>query len=75
MLCFVVLCGTLCCALWCALWCAAIQGGLSRDQQADRPLIVMYALVGNDVCNGHNDTVAHMTTPEVSQVTHWSDTT
>lgn len=25
---------------------------------------VMYALIGNDVCNGHEDTVADMTTVE-----------
>ncbi len=27
-------------------------------------MTVMYALIGNDVCNGHPDTVADMTTPE-----------
>lgn len=37
-----------------------IQQGLSRSQ-ADHPLLVMYALIGNDVCNGHPDTFAHMT--------------
>ncbi|CAF5194759.1 unnamed protein product, partial [Rotaria magnacalcarata] len=37
---------------------------LTRDQQNDVPLLVIYSLVGNDVCNGHNDTIAHMTTYE-----------
>eukprot|EP00039_Didymoeca_costata_P019377 m.337296 g.337296 ORF g.337296 m.337296 type:complete len:579 (+) comp18097_c0_seq1:203-1939(+) len=41
-----------------------IQQGLSRDPQSDLPLLVYYALIGNDVCNGHNDTVAHMTLPD-----------
>ena len=27
-------------------------------------MIVIYALIGNDVCNGHDDTLSHMTTPE-----------
>lgn len=36
----------------------SIQDGLSRTQDSDEPAIVMYALIGNDVCNGHaNDTV------------------
>ena len=35
---------------------------LSRDHYNDRPLVAMLALVGNDVCNGHPDTLGHMTT-------------
>ena len=30
----------------------------------DKPAFVLYALIGNDVCNGHEDTVSDMTTPE-----------
>ena len=41
-----------------------IQAGLSRVT-GDRPLLLTYALIGNDVCNGHEDTVADMTTPAV----------
>ncbi|XP_059164454.1 acyloxyacyl hydrolase-like isoform X1 [Physella acuta] len=36
---------------------------LARKPGKDRPLVVFYALVGNDVCNGHPDTFDHMTTP------------
>ncbi|EDQ91273.1 uncharacterized protein MONBRDRAFT_34989 [Monosiga brevicollis MX1] len=36
---------------------------LARNQQEDYPLFVVYALIGNDVCNGHEDTLSHMTTP------------
>ena len=39
-----------------------IMKALARDPQNDVPLLVIYSLVGNDVCNGHPDTVAHMTT-------------
>lgn len=39
-----------------------IAKSLTRDQQNDVPLLVFYSLVGNDVCNGHQDTIAHMTT-------------
>uniref|UniRef100_A0A8C0GA20 Acyloxyacyl hydrolase n=1 Tax=Chelonoidis abingdonii TaxID=106734 RepID=A0A8C0GA20_CHEAB len=35
---------------------------LARNQLLDNPAIVIYASIGNDVCNGP-DTVAHMTTP------------
>ncbi|XP_015274721.1 PREDICTED: LOW QUALITY PROTEIN: acyloxyacyl hydrolase [Gekko japonicus] len=38
--------------------------GLARSQKFDKPVIVTYAMVGNDVCNGKADTVAAMTTPE-----------
>lgn len=34
---------------------------LTRDQQNDVPPLVLYAVVGNDVCNGHPDTIDHMT--------------
>ncbi|XP_072024277.1 acyloxyacyl hydrolase-like isoform X2 [Amphiura filiformis] len=41
-----------------------IAHSMSRDPNTDHPAIVMYSLIGNDVCNGHPDTIAHMTTPE-----------
>ncbi|XP_052230368.1 acyloxyacyl hydrolase-like isoform X1 [Dreissena polymorpha] len=41
-----------------------IEGSLYRNKTGDYPLIVIYALVGNDVCNGHPDTIDHMTKPE-----------
>jgi acyloxyacyl hydrolase len=41
-----------------------IMKSLARNPQSDVPLLVFYSLVGNDVCNGHPDTIAHMTTPE-----------
>ncbi|ERE79837.1 acyloxyacyl hydrolase isoform X1 [Cricetulus griseus] len=37
---------------------------LSRNQALDQPAIVIYAMIGNDVCNGKADTVPEMTTPE-----------
>ncbi|XP_071089043.1 acyloxyacyl hydrolase-like isoform X3 [Haliotis cracherodii] len=40
-----------------------IQKSLSRNPVKDQPLLTLYALVGNDVCNGHEDTFADMTTP------------
>lgn len=40
-----------------------IEKSLFRNKTGDYPLIVIYALVGNDVCNGHPDTINHMTTP------------
>eukprot|EP00035_Acanthoeca_spectabilis_P000993 m.76768 g.76768 ORF g.76768 m.76768 type:complete len:578 (-) comp10553_c0_seq2:4106-5839(-) len=42
---------------------STIQEGLSRAPETDVPAFVLYALIGNDVCNGHPDTIAHMTTP------------
>ena len=27
--------------------------GLARDAQHDHPLLVVFSLIGNDVCNGH----------------------
>lgn len=41
-----------------------IAQSLTRDQVNDVPLLVVYSLVGNDVCNGHQDTIARMTTVE-----------
>ncbi len=41
-----------------------IMKSLARDPVNDVPLLTIYSLVGNDVCNGHPDTIAHMTTPE-----------
>ncbi|OXB54641.1 hypothetical protein ASZ78_001808 [Callipepla squamata] len=37
---------------------------LARNQLLDNPAIVIYATIGNDVCNGNQDTLAHMTTPK-----------
>lgn len=37
---------------------------LSRNPLSDHPAIVMYAMIGNDVCNGRSDPVPRMTTPE-----------
>ncbi|UJR23997.1 hypothetical protein I4U23_026963 [Adineta vaga] len=34
---------------------------LTRHPEHDVPLLVLYAVVGNDVCNGHPDTIDHMT--------------
>ncbi|NWX87168.1 AOAH hydrolase, partial [Nothoprocta pentlandii] len=40
------------------------NSGLARNQLLDNPTIVVYATIGNDVCNGERDTLAHMTTPK-----------
>ncbi|KAF6085348.1 acyloxyacyl hydrolase [Phyllostomus discolor] len=37
---------------------------LSRNPLLDQPAIVIYAMIGNDVCNGKTDPVPEMTTPE-----------
>ncbi|XP_044918811.1 acyloxyacyl hydrolase isoform X1 [Mustela putorius furo] len=37
---------------------------LSRNQLLDHPAIVIYAMIGNDVCNGKVDPIPEMTTPE-----------
>uniref|UniRef100_A0A8C2NBP3 Saposin B-type domain-containing protein n=1 Tax=Capra hircus TaxID=9925 RepID=A0A8C2NBP3_CAPHI len=37
---------------------------LSRNQLLDYPAIVIYAMIGNDVCSGHIDPLPAMTTPE-----------
>jgi acyloxyacyl hydrolase len=36
---------------------------LGRDKWSDLPALVIYSMVGNDVCNEKMDTVAHMTSP------------
>ena len=36
---------------------------LSRVQYQDKPAILIYSMVGNDVCNEKEDTLNHMTTP------------
>ncbi|XP_036594588.1 acyloxyacyl hydrolase [Trichosurus vulpecula] len=40
------------------------MGSLSRNQLLDQPAIVIYTMLGNDVCNGNIDSVSKMTTPE-----------
>ncbi|XP_068940685.1 acyloxyacyl hydrolase [Petaurus breviceps papuanus] len=40
------------------------MGSLSRSQLLDHPAIVIYTMLGNDVCNENIDTVSKMTTPE-----------
>lgn len=37
---------------------------LSRNQLLDYPAIVIYAMIGNDVCSGNIDPLPEMTTPE-----------
>lgn len=37
---------------------------LSRNQLLDYPAIVIYAMIGNDVCSGNIDPLPKMTTPE-----------
>jgi len=39
-----------------------IINALQRNPKVDQPLLVFFALIGNDVCNGHPGT-SHMTTP------------
>jgi acyloxyacyl hydrolase len=41
-----------------------IMKSLARNPQEDVPLLVIYSLVTNDVCNSHPDTIANMTTIE-----------
>ncbi|XP_056010482.1 acyloxyacyl hydrolase-like isoform X2 [Ostrea edulis] len=41
-----------------------IQLSFKRNITHDQPMIVFYALVGNDVCNRHPDIFNHMTTVE-----------
>lgn len=36
---------------------------MAREQKEDQPVMLAYALIGNDVCNGHFGT-SHMTTPQ-----------
>ncbi|XP_069586330.1 acyloxyacyl hydrolase isoform X1 [Ranitomeya imitator] len=37
---------------------------MARNQQLDKPAIVFYAMIGNDVCNPSVDTLKSMTTPK-----------
>ncbi|KAK9396552.1 acyloxyacyl hydrolase [Crotalus adamanteus] len=37
---------------------------LARNQQFDKPAIVIFAMIGNDVCNGNPDTLNKMTHPK-----------
>ncbi|XP_053323687.1 acyloxyacyl hydrolase [Spea bombifrons] len=37
---------------------------LARNQELDKPVVVFYAMVGNDVCNSNQDTLKYMTTPQ-----------
>ncbi|XP_030059972.1 acyloxyacyl hydrolase [Microcaecilia unicolor] len=37
---------------------------LARKKKLDKPAIVIYSMVGNDVCNEYTDTLAHMTSPK-----------
>ena len=37
---------------------------LSRNPREDRPALVIYSMVGNDVCNEKEDTIPHMTSPK-----------
>lgn len=39
-----------------------IVKSFARNGVKDNPVFIMFALIGNDVCNGHHDT-SHMTTP------------
>lgn len=41
-----------------------IMKSLARNPTDDTPMLVIYSLVGNDVCNGNPDTLNHMTTVE-----------
>jgi acyloxyacyl hydrolase len=41
-----------------------IMKSLARNPQEDVPLLTIYSLVDNDVCNSHADTIANMTTAE-----------
>ncbi|NXL60023.1 AOAH hydrolase, partial [Chordeiles acutipennis] len=43
---------------------AYLSFSLARNRLLDYPAIVIYATIGNDVCNGNRDTLAHMTTPK-----------
>ena len=43
---------------------STVKYGLARNPATDKPLLAFLALIGNDVCNGHADTISSMTTPE-----------
>jgi len=40
-----------------------IINAFQRDPKLDQPVLIFFALIGNDVCNGHPGT-SHMTTPQ-----------
>ena len=42
-----------------------IMYSATRNNQTDQPLVVPLAVIGNDICNGHDDTLERMTTPEM----------
>ncbi|XP_059474364.1 acyloxyacyl hydrolase-like isoform X2 [Neocloeon triangulifer] len=42
----------------------AYMQSVARNATKDRPVLFIYGLYGNDVCNNVKDTVANMTTPE-----------
>ncbi|GLH07812.1 Acyloxyacyl hydrolase [Gryllus bimaculatus] len=37
---------------------------VARNHNSDKPALVLYAAVGNDVCNSYKKTIENMTTPE-----------
>jgi len=41
-----------------------IMYGMVRNTTNDLPMVVFLALIGNDVCTGHEDSLNRMTTPE-----------
>jgi acyloxyacyl hydrolase len=43
---------------------STIIRSFQRSQKLDKPVLVSYALIGNDVCDGHPDYWNHMTKPE-----------
>ena len=40
---------------------------LRRNATADHPLVVFYAMNGNDVCNWHHDTIPYMSSTKVGK--------
>eukprot|EP01138_Halocafeteria_seosinensis_P012844 gb/GECG01013120.1/.p1 GENE.gb/GECG01013120.1/~~gb/GECG01013120.1/.p1 ORF type:complete len:614 (+),score=54.85 gb/GECG01013120.1/:1-1842(+) len=45
-----------------SMYDSGIVEGIARNEKTDRPMVVFYALVGNDVCNPHPGS-SHMTSP------------
>jgi acyloxyacyl hydrolase len=43
---------------------STIIRSFQRSQELDKPVLVSFALIGNDVCSGHPDYWNHMTQPE-----------
>jgi acyloxyacyl hydrolase len=43
---------------------STIIRSFQRSQERDKPVLVSFGLIGNDVCNGHPDYEKHMTDPE-----------